>query len=313
MSIELTHLYGTLSAMGISLDATDTAFFSRELESVISRTFDVVYQPILGRTLLPVDRSIPLGTETIRADAWDMVGEASILANKAQDIPDVEVFRRSSITQARYIVDKYRYSIQDLNASRVNGVSLDAKRAVAARQAIEFKLDKVAAIGDTNFDLLGLLNQPSVPIVTLTTGTWATATDAQILEDLRMFVQSVVDNTSTTQPPDTLVLDPSRYGRLQRVVGADLSTTLLQVFLKNSPYIRRVEQWTQAALANAAGTGPRLVVYRNDPNVLNLYILAEFTTLAPQPREFNLIVPCYAATAGVVVHYPNAMAYADNS
>ena len=75
--------------------------------------------------------------------------------------------------------------------------------------------------------------------------------------------------------------------------------------------ITDVDFWHKLDLADAAGTGPRMVTYQRDPEVLELVIPQEFEQFPPQARNLAFVVPCHARVGGVVVYYPLAIVYTD--
>ena len=103
----------------------------------------------------------------------------------------------------------------------------------------------------------------------------------------------------------------NRFASTRISTTGDTHTTAMQAFLQSNPYITRIESWNKLALADAAGTGPRAVCYKRDPEVLELVIPQEYEELPPQPKGFMYDIPCHARCGGVVVYYPLAMAYMD--
>jgi hypothetical protein len=84
----------------------------------------------------------------------------------------------------------------------------------------------------------------------------------------------------------------------------------LQFFLRNSPYITSVEPWDKLT---GAGAGPtnRMMVYRRDPDALQLVIPQEFESFPPEQEGLNSVIACHARTAGVQCYYPMSILYAD--
>ena len=54
--------------------------------------------------------------------------------------------------------------------------------------------------------------------------------------------------------------------------------------------------------ADAAGTGPRMLTYQRDPEILELIIPQDFEQFPPQARNLAFVVPCHARIGGVVTH-----------
>ena len=93
--------------------------------------------------------------------------------------------------------------------------------------------------------------------------------------------------------------------------NTNTDTTVLQLFLQQSPWVDQVIPWHKLALADAGGTGPRAVAYQLDRRVLEFEVPMELEFLDPQVENFTFKVPSRLKTAGVNIHYPLAVAYMD--
>ena len=308
----------TLVALGlggdIRNDAKFTANLSRELEQVRAQTYDVVYPEMKARQLIPVDGSVDTGAETVTYRQWDVLGMAKIIHDFASDLPLVDALVEEFTTKVKSVGASYHYSIQDLRAAGMSGSQLPARRARQARRAIEQAIEDIACLGHTKAGLVGFAKHANVSLVTAVTGTWASATGAQMVGDMNHLVNSLVTANKETFLPDTIVLDIASYQLFASTrisTTGDTHTTAMQAFLASNPYIRDVMSWNKLALADAAGTGPRAVCYKRDPEVLQLVIPQEYEELPPQPKGFSFHIPCHARVGGCVVYYPLAMAYMD--
>jgi hypothetical protein len=85
----------------------------------------------------------------------------------------------------------------------------------------------------------------------------------------------------------------------------------MRAFLNSNPFIRNIDQWHKLNEADAAGTGPRVVAYLRNPEVLELEIPQDFEQFAPERRNLEFIVNCHARCGGVLVYQPLAMAFMD--
>ena len=196
------------------------------------------------------------------------------------------------------------------------GASLDQRRARAARRSIEQQIENIAALGNAKAGLTGFAKHPNVSLVVPITGTWSTATGEQMIADLMFLASSIVTANKETFLPDTTVLDVSRYNLLATTrvsTTGDTNTTALEGFLRSNPWVTNVGTWNKLALADVSNTGPRLVCYKRDAEVLTLEIPQEFEQFPPQPKNMSFLVPVHARIGGVIVYYPLAMAYMDGT
>lgn len=308
----------TLVALGlgdtIRNDAKFTANLSRELEHVRSQTYDVVYPEMKARQLIPVDESVSNGAETVVYRQWDMLGMAKIIHDFADDLPLVDALVEEFTAKIKSVGAAYHYSIQDLRAAGLSGSQLPARRARMARRSIEQAIDAIACLGNSKAGLVGFAQHPNVSLVPVVTGTWSTATGAEMIGDMNELVNAVVQANKETFLPDTIALDITNYTRFSTTrisTTGDTHMTAMQAFLRSNPYIREVVSWNKLANANAAGNGPRAVCYKRDPEVLELVIPQEFEEMPPQPQGLKFNIPCHARVGGCVVYYPLAMGYMD--
>jgi len=296
----------------LRLDVNESAHLARELEFIKAKTYDIRYPTMKARQFVPTASDVDPGADTITYWSWDWRGMAKVIANYADDLPSVDAFKTEHKAPVVSIGDSYSWSIQDLRRSAMAGSRLDTRRAAAARMAVERKIDEMAAFGEADTGITGFLNNANVPLTPPVTGTWSTATPAQIVEDLNTGVQAIIDATMETEIPDTVLLDTALFGIIaQTPIATDNQTTILKSFLANNPYIRNIDQWTKLALADAAGTGPRCVFYRRSPDVLTLEIPQDFEQFPPQERNLAFVVNTHARVGGVLIYYPLAITYMD--
>lgn len=302
------------------LDAAENIFFARELEQIRARSYDVKYAMRKIRMLVPVDNSIDPGAEVVTYSQYDRVGVAKIIASYAEDLPRADVKGKQFSVTVKGIGDSYGFSVQEIRAARLAGKPLDARKADAARQAIEDKIDSIGAVGDTQTGLIGLLNIPSAQTYTITAGaggqtTWNTGatpkTGLEVIKDMNSAAATVVTTTKEVEKPDTLLIPVDKYAYISSTpLQSGSDTTILKFFLANSPYIKTVEPWEKLTGAGAGGTN-RMVIYRRDPDALQLVIPQEFEQFPPEQEGLNSVIACHARIAGVQCYYPLSILYAD--
>jgi len=314
-------LKALLESLGLRLDAKYTATLEQALEHVRAQTYDIKYPELRARRFIPVDMSVDPGAETVAYQQWDEIGMASIIANYAEDLPMVTALAEKFANPVVGLGQAYDYSIQDLRRAAMSGNDLNARKARIARKGIERRIDEIASVGDAKSKLKGMLNHPNVTILAATSdGTSArwvggrspAKAPVDIKQDMFAAISSVWVNTKQSFSPDTILLPTTEYGHVsQTSVGTENQETILSSFLKNNPYVSNVDFWHKLDTADAAGTGPRMVTYQRDPEVLELVIPQDFEQLPPQTKSLSFVVPCHARVGGVVVRYPLAIVYTD--
>jgi hypothetical protein len=310
-----------LNQMGLRLDAKYTAALDLQLEHVRSQTYDIQYPELKARRLIPVDTSVDPGAETVAYYQWDEYGMAEIIANFAGDLTLVDTKAEKFTSPVHSIGKAYQYSIQDLRRAAMAGNQLDQRRARAARRAIELKIDEIASVGDEKGKLKGLLNHPNVTILTAATdgtstrwvgGRTTPKAPELIKKDMNDAVSAILVATKETQAPNTLLLPTTEFNHISDTsINNVTDITILKSFLNNGQWVKSVESWYKLDTADALGTGPRMVTYRKDPEVLELVIPQDFEQLPPQARNLSFVVDVHARIGGVVIYYPLALNYMD--
>lgn len=310
------------------LDAPLSAFFTRQLEVIRPQTEEIDYPELMGRTLIPVDNSIPNGAESVTRRVFDRVGKARWVRDDADDFPRVDVFGFERTWYFKSFGDSYGWNVQELRNSQQAGAGLDTKRAAAARDAIEEFFDVAMLIGDPEVDILGLFTQPltgsgSVLHLDPTTSegavTWAAKIalpsglgPRYVLHDLHALSFEAYRNSNRVERVDTLVLPTSLYGPLITERDDINGATLMSIFLANDPYIQNVFQSEKLETASAAG-GPRVVAYRRDKRVLEALHPQEFEQFPPQWENLKVKTICQGRTGGVAVYRPKSIVYMDGA
>ncbi len=314
MSQILNYLGTVLAAINWKEDAKYTAVLARQLEHLKTKVYDVIYPQFKARQLIPVSNEADPGAETITYQQWDSFGMATWISNYGDDLPLVDALTEDFTSKIKGMGVAYQYSVQDLRRSALSGTSLPEKKARATRRFIEQKIEDVAATGEAVLNILGIANNPNVALITPTTGTWSTATAAEMIADLDKLVFSIILLTAETYPPTRIVLPLALYNIIARKrlsTTGDTSHTVLQDYIDSSPSVTEIIPWNKLATANAAGTGPRIIAYTPDPDVLSLEIPQEYEQFPPQAKNLAFVVNTHARTAGVLMPLPMAVAYMD--
>jgi len=283
-----------------------TVFLKQQLNHILDLAFQESFPGLKARNFIPVNRSIPQAAETVSSRIWDTYGEARVLHPGADDFPSVTVGQREAYAAIKSLGCYFEYSVLDLRRSELAGTGLDSKLAVAARQTIESKIDKLAVDGDDRFGIKGLCNHGGIKDYALSP--WfddkgkALRPPEQMLADINMLISTIAENTNNILLPDTLLLPVKHFAFLaQTPYSAHSQVTVLNYLLANNPYIKNVDSWVYLK--------DRCVLYPRTPQALEMYVPLEFEMLEPQAVGMNIRVHCHARFGGVQVYTPKACAY----
>lgn len=308
----LARLAPTFRSMGYNFDADESAFFERELETVLAKTYDIKFPELIHRNFVPVSNEVSPGAATRTYRQFDRVGTAKFITDNAKDIPRADVLGLEFTGPVREMAIGYGWTLKELMSAQMAGRPLNALRASAARRATEELLDNTASFGAADFGIpTGFLNDAAVPI-TAAGGIWSARTPAQNIADVSAAYSRVAVATLNVHKPDTLILPDAAYTHISTTPRSDTSDlTTLRYMLENFPFLTAIEPWYRLNAASAGGGG-RAVLYKRDPEILGQDIPLEFTQLAPQEQGLELLVPTWAMTAGTRIHYPLAVDYTDD-
>lgn len=286
--------------------APQNVFLKEQLNHILNLAFLETFPALKARTFIPVNRSIPPAAETISTRIWDSYGEAKVLNPNADDFPSVSIGQREAFAAIKSLGCYFEYSVLDLRRSELAGTGLDSKLAIAARQTIESKIDKLAVKGDERVGIKGITNHEGFNEVTLSK--WFDEKGSklknpeQMLGDINQMVSVIAENTNNVLLPDTLLLPVKHYAYIaQTPITPQSHVTILNYILTNNPYLKNIDSWVH--LEN------KCVVYPRTPQALEMYIPQEFEMLEPQAAGMNMRVHCHARFGGVQVYTPKACAY----
>ncbi|MCK4522318.1 MAG: DUF2184 domain-containing protein, partial [Nanoarchaeota archaeon] len=215
------------------------------------------------------------------------------------------------------------YSLQDVRASAKAGKNLPNRKALAARKANDQEVNDIAWYGNPALPkyagLTGMIYNPNITVSTVPTRsgrtTWISdaKTPDEILADLNEIVGDIIDLTKGVEEPNTILLPYLEYTHIASTPrSANSDTTILQYFLKNNPYVDRVEPLNELKAVDpkpsGAGAANLLICYRRDPMNLTLEIPQPYEQLPVQERGLEYVVPCHSRCGGVIIYYPLSVA-----
>lgn len=316
MAPELTNLQARL-------DASESLFFERQLESIDARQYNVKFPLLKGRNLIPKVSNVGTWDTTYTYHQYEGLGKAKIIAPGATDLPRVDALGREFKSSIKDLGAEYGYTIGEIRAAMAKNVPLDELKARAARRAIEELIDDLLAVGDETYDIKGFINQSGVdktftPSTKAAGGTtWMNggapnATALEVVDDVGRFVNerfAALQEAEDMPQKFVVVLPAAEYAYAAIVRTTQGDHTALELILKN-PLIEDVVPWHKLSGAGAGGTN-RMICYARDPIVLGAVIALEYFPQAVQQKGLNFTVPVTARCGGTVIRYPVAVAYGD--
>jgi hypothetical protein len=300
------------------LDADESIFFTRQLEHVKAKTYDIKFTELKVRMLIPTSFEAGPGAETIRYEQFDMVGMAKVVADYARDFPRADVKAKEFISPIKSLGASYGYSVQEIRAAAHAGKPLQQRKADAARRAISQQENRIALVGDADFNLPGWLTNVNIPDVALpadgagalTTFASKVTTPDLIVRDLNSIANAVVNQSNGVEKPNTMLMPIAQktlLGSTPRSINSD--TTILKYFLQNNAAGVVDCDWL-AELAAAQGFvgADTCIAYDRNPNAFTLEIPQDFEQFRPQEKGLEFEVPVHQRIGGVLLYYPLSQA-----
>lgn len=296
---------------GRRLDAGETAIFADNLQHLFGRYIDKRYAAMKAKTFVPISTDIPKGAETVAVIGYEGVGEATILSSYGEDVNLVDLIAKKQIVPIVGIAAGWLITRQQIAAAAMARVDIDNKGLAIARRVIARKIDTLLARGDADRGIQGLTNLSGVTLKTVTTGTWATASADNIRKDL-LEMKAEVESTDVWTP-DTLLLDPLTYSRItSMIMGEGTGLTVADWLLRTVEGLTSIASWSYLATADAAGTGPRQILYCRDREVVEGYIPVELEQFPPVNKGLSYETIMHARCGGVATANPVGLCYSDN-
>lgn len=306
-------------------DAVDAYYVARQLEFIRAGVQAADFPALKSSRLVPMDTSPDGGMEVYTARYSKQTGRARVSRSMAGPVPNVDVVVEEKMFYFQSILLAYSYTLGEVRASLATGRSLPTDRAMRCREQVQREVDQIALIGHLEGGLKGLLNQTTgadaVDTYSIPDGgsgtSWLLKTPAQVLEDWHKSVSQVITSTLGIEEPDTSVLPLSRFEHVStKAIGDGTIDTILTAFKRNNAHIKTVEStpYLEAGTAGvtAAAATTRMVHYQKSPLKVAMIIPIPFEQLSPDVTSTETVVKCHAKTAGVIVHRPRSMIYADS-
>lgn len=279
--------------------------------------YEIKYADIQFRDLVPIDSTAPEWAKTITFFSSDKFGSAGWINGNADDVPRVDTEMTRFEANVYTGGSGYGYGVEEINQAMMLGINLPNMQAMTARRAADEFMDNVLLRGNTSKNLQGLINNTNVVAVTAPTGTWGTASAAQIVADINAALFPTYLGTQYTSIADTLLLPFEKLQVLAQSVLPNTDTVLLQFIREQNIYTQTTGQPLLIrgvyglSTAGAGGTA-RMVAYRRTPEVLRCHVPMPFKFLPPYAAgPLRVEIPGLFRMTGLDIRLPQSIRYLD--
>jgi hypothetical protein len=303
----------------IFTDAQQAAGFAiPALYRTHSTVFETKYPSFDYAGLVPMNLEGDMWDIGTLVYSGDIAGAAQYIGGKGFDIPNASMSLTQGSTGFFLAGVGYELSLQEVNRASKMGVAIDGKKASAGRMVAEkFVYDRVIR-GSTTKGFTGLINNPTVPTANAPTGSWGTATPAQIAADFNTGINDVIVNSGETAIPNAVMLPTAKFLALNNTQLTNTGDSLLNFIKKNNSYTAITNQpldirpSRELATAGAGGTN-RMVVYEKSPDNMEMFLPGMFEFMPPfATSSMTWRVDGVMNVGQLEIYRPKTVSYRDN-
>lgn len=263
-----------LIRQGVILSDDEGIFFQRQLEYIQAQSYDVLYPELMGRQILSLNTEGGEGINTITYRSYDKRGEAAIIAGKATDLPRGDLSGEEYSITVKTVGNAFGYSRQEIAASKVTGLPLEARKAEATRRAYEEKINQIIFFGSAQDNLNGIYGGPEDKPWETVTSSLLSGSDAS---GTTAWYGATADKT-----PDEII--------------ADLTAACAKMYVETKKLFRPDAIWMSVAAKQYLANTPRSL--NSDVSILNWFLANNmFIKSADQIKDINELEGIYPATA----------------
>lgn len=303
---------------------TNSIFLRQQTEYLTNKIIEVTYPEMLfasGR--LCAFSNEGGNSETLAYTLYTKQGETAILANGASDIPTVSAFVEKRYAEIYTLANKFQYTLFDMQRASSANINIDARLGVDAREVMERDIDTIGYVGRTGSRMLGLLNQPNIPVFVVPNdgnsngGVNSTLfrhkTAEQIYRDLVNLVSSIRVDTNGAEIANKLLLSVEDYeivSALPYPNNSAASKTVMTFFLDTQRASGGIQEIIATPYLKTQGANGMMMAYNDNERKLEFFMPQEITMMPVEYANMTYSYPLTARLGGVVVYKPMAFKYA---
>lgn len=238
----------------------------------------------------------------------EQIGEAAIIADNATDIPVADIRGELTVTAYKNIAIGIQVTDQEIRTGNFDTMTnIMGDKVQAAREAHDRTFNGYIFNGVPGHKLIGVNTIAGKIVLAATTGTWSTATAAQMESDLATAVTLQMTASTGINTPNTIVMPLSIYRLVQTTSSStDKNITVMEYMMKVNPMISRWEWAAECDTASAAG-GNALFLYRNEQSRFRLKNSMFLAPIMPERRGQVTQLNYVTRTAGIACPKPRSM------
>ena len=279
--------------------------------------------------LLPQVGDLPWGAQEVAVELIDWKGEAQIVASEDGDVPFSDIRISRDIFRVVTIASALRYKLSEIEAAQFaqqNGqivTNIVEQKTLAAKRVMDELSNKLAAFGNAGYGIQGILNNPSVPVVTSSFKPYASASTPQQLVDWVLDQwATIITNTQLVEQPNRLVVTFHLYNiLLQTILSTTTGITVLEQILRvgallgleKITYVNELQtdELIAAGVYSSGTTTERMLVYKLDPTYSFFRRISSYKTSEPEYRKEGFDIYMRQKVSSVYNPFPESSSYID--
>jgi len=314
---------------GILMNDDEGIFFQRQLEYIQAQSYDQLYPELKARSIFALNTEGGEGVNQITYRSYDKRGKAVVISGKATDLPRADIDGKEFTIDVRTLGNSFGYSRQELAASRLTGMPLEARKAEAARRAYEEKVNQLVWFGEADSNLGGLFSGPAgkpwsfisnSQVADSAIGgdhTWGgNKTPDEVIADLTTACAAMFSQTLMIHRPNKILMSVSKYQYIMntpRSLQSDVS--ILDWFVRNNEFITnrsQIEAVNELSGVFGATPGPGggsegFVVMEEKSDNMRVREPFPYIHIPVQYKGLEFEINCYGRFAGLEIIRPQAI------
>lgn len=293
------------------------AFYLSQLSNTEAKIYEAKYRNIVYQDFVPVDTSQPEWVDEVTYISYDAVTMGKFIGSNGDDLPQSDINAAKSTIKVFYGGNSYSYSLDELRKSQQLRIPLDVTKGRMTFRGFQEHAQRVAFAGDADRGVTGLFNNANVAVSNAVID-FSTATGQECVSYLNELLRSVNENSAEVHLPNMLAIPSSDFNIIsERRMADGTDTTILEFLRENNLYTAVTNQPLtimrnlELETAGAGGVKRYMAYEMNDDNLV-MHMPMPWRSLAPQPKNLSIKVPCEYKFGGVEFRYPGCAAYKDN-
>lgn len=299
-------------------DAQTLPFFERELEQVLTTTYERKFPELAmaNGDVIPISSEVDEGAETYTYYMYEPTGIARFMTAYADaDMPMVSIRGAKVTAPVEPMEVGYAYTTRDIRNAAFARRPLDQKLAVAARRAHDQRVHITGLWGREDLGLSGFVNNPNITVADAPAGAggggnpeyWVNKTPDEIVADIAMVIDGVETLTNKVEMvTDVAISNPLflyiRRTRLGTIGESKTILTYIREVWPNVNFYGLIDLQASNSLGNL--DEDCMIGYARDAEKCSLEIPMPFKQYPVQQDGLKFKVPTESSMGGVKCPYP---------